>query len=69
MQREHKKKQKKKCRFTKLNNNFAPASHFLVHLFCRFFYVEFPNFTFERGRKQTTTNVSFSFKNLALTSQ
>ena len=26
------------------------------------YHVKFPNFTFERGRKQTTTNVSFSFE-------
>ena len=35
-------------------------------IFCRFFYVDyhvkFPNFTFEGGRKQMTTNFSFSFK-------
>ena len=27
-----------------------------------YYYVKFPNFTFEGGRKQTTTNFSFSFK-------
>ena len=63
MQREH----KKSSIFSKQINNFAPASHFLAHFFAGFFsfhadyHVKFPNLTFEGGRKQTRTNLSFSF--------
>ena len=39
------------------NNNFARASGFFVH----FFAVTARPFTFYGGRKQETTNFSFSF--------
>ena len=63
MQREHEKSR----RFSKQINNFAPASHFLVHFFAVFFFyadyhVKFSNFTFEGGRKQTRTNFFSLFK-------
>ena len=58
----------KKSRYSKQNNNFALASHFVVHFFstlcrhCTDYYVKLPNlFTFEGKRKKTTTNFPFYF--------
>ena len=62
VQREH----QKSGRFDEQNNicNYTSMTLFGTFL-CLFFYadyhVKFSNFTFEGGRKQTTTNFSFSF--------
>ena len=57
---------KKRSRFSKQNNNFAPVSQFLVHCFAVTVRglpreIAFRNFTIEGGRKKTTTNFPFSF--------
>ena len=51
----------KRSRYSKQNNNFGLASHFLVH-FVSTNHVKLPDlFTFEGGRKKTTANFPFSF--------
>ena len=52
---------KRSCNgFVKQKNNFARAARFFVHLHdCD---VKMPGFTLYGGRKQVTTNFSFSFQ-------
>ena len=54
---------KKSNRLIKQNNNFARASRFLYISLppLQDYNVKMPNFTFCGGRKQATTNFSFSF--------
>ena len=40
---------------TRQNNNFARASHFFVHFFCRQLHDYPPDFMFCEGRKQAMT--------------
>ena len=49
--------------FVKPNNNFARASRLFVHFFASLhdYNVKMPDFTLYGGRKQATTNFSFSF--------
>ena len=49
--------------FVKPNNNFARASRLFVHFFVSLhdYNVKMPDFTLYGGRKQATTNFSFSF--------
>ena len=49
--------------FVKPNNNFARASRLFVHFFTSLhdYNVKMPDFTLYGGRKQATTNFSFSF--------
>ena len=53
----------KSNRFVKPNNNFARASRLFVHFFASLhdYNVKMPDFTLYGGRKQATTNFSFSF--------
>ena len=49
--------------FVNPNNNFARASRLFVHFFASLhdYNVKMPDFTLYGGRKQATTNFSFSF--------